>query len=454
MNASVISIRQNLPTVLMADDASHADRFEVRYERARIKRYPISGWKSPENYIEWQVDSPSNTDYSVTALVLAHRATMVLRAPGSAIQAEVESGPTGWNRVELGHIHLRAGHNTLRLTVPVPGEGIELYSLEFATPDVKKALWAQAEETRADASWMRTARYGLQLHWTSQSKPRRGTAKPYAEAVRNFDVERFADLVKECGAGYIIMTTSHAEYFFPAPIQSIDAIMPGRTSERDLVADIADALSRRGIKLLLYYHVGHGFFGEPDGWWQRTGYDSNNPKVFFSNWRAIMQEIGDRYRYDLAGWFYDDGCVYYPLNPDFAELTSAAKTGNPDRLVCYNPWEWPRFTDFQDYLCGEGYGVLLNTHYLPEDGTGIFVDGPHRGLQAHANFELEDHWVHAVPNSDIARPRIPKDEFVADMTSAIARGIVPSVNLEIYQDGGLAETSVEYLLAVREALGK
>jgi hypothetical protein len=85
--------------------------------------------------------------------------------------------------------------------------------------------------------------------------------------------------------------------------------------------------------------------------------------VFINNWCAIMREIGER---------YDDGCVYYPLNPDFRALGWAAKAGNPGRVICCNPWIWPRFTDFQDYFCGEGYGFLKSHEWLPDDGSGIF----------------------------------------------------------------------------------
>jgi hypothetical protein len=162
--------------------------------------------------------------------------------------------------------------------------------------------------------------------------------------------------------------------------------------------------------------------------------------------------VGRRYGKDLAGWFFDDACVYYPLNPDFRRLTQSAKTGNPDRVICYNPWVLPRATDFQDYLCGEGYQFLKLRDNLPADGTGIFAAGPHRGLQAHTNFILEQDWCHDRADTDIAPPRYPKEQFIEDMKAGIARGIVPSVNLEICQDGRLGPASVEYMRSVREAV--
>jgi hypothetical protein len=203
---------------------------------------------------------------------------------------------------------------------------------------------------------------------------------------------------------------------------------------------------------MLYYHVGHDHYNEPDGWWERTGFNQNNMENFQQTWCSIIREVGERYGAGLAGWFFDDGCFYYPHNLPFDVLTAAAKAGNPARLVCYNPWIWPRFTDFQDYFCGEGYNFLQVDKNLPVDGSGIFTAGPHLGLQAHTNFILEGDWCHSLANTPISSPHIPIDQFVKDMVAAITRGIVPSVNLEIYQDGSISKESLAYMRAVKQAL--
>jgi hypothetical protein len=296
---------------------------------------------------------------------------------------------------------------------------------------------------------MRRVKYGVQFHWTSRSAPRQGDRKPYAEAVRDFPAREFAALVHSMGAGYVILTTSHAEQFFPAPIRAIDRIKPRRTADRDLVRDWIDALGAYGIKLILYYHVGHDDWQQPDGWWRATGFDPRRPQRFLENWRAIVSEVGTRYRDGLVGWFFDDGCVYYPLNPDFHQLTEVAKTGNPDRLVCYFPWALPRMTDFQEYLCGEGYDLLTSWDGLPPDGSGVYTSGPHQGLQAHTNFVLEHDWVHNQLNTPIAPPRVSREAFLRDMKAGIVHGVVPSVNLEIYQDGGVGRASHDLMVALR-----
>jgi hypothetical protein len=73
-------------------------------------------------------------------------------------------------------------------------------------------------------------------------------------------------------------------------------------------------------------------------------------------------------------------------------------------------------------------------------------------LQAHTNFVLERGWVHGRLDTEIPPPQYPKDQFIQDMKAGIAHGIVPSVNMEIYQDGGVGEASLEYMKAVKLAL--
>ncbi len=88
---------------------------------------------------------------------------------------------------------------------------------------------------------------------------------------------------------------------------------------------------------------------------------------------------------------------------------------------------------------------------LPADGTGIYTAGPYKGLQAHTNFILEQRsWVHAGLDTEIPPPQYPKDQFVQDMKAGIAHWIVPSVNLEIYQDAGVGDASLEYMKAVKQ----
>ena len=96
--------------------------------------------------------------------------------------------------------------------------------------------------------------------------PQSGEPLAYEDAVNNFDVGQLCTNRLRMWREVDIFTTSWAEYYFPAPIQAIDSILPGRTTKRDLVADLSDALGKYGIRLILYYHVGHG----DKEWWDKA----------------------------------------------------------------------------------------------------------------------------------------------------------------------------------------
>jgi hypothetical protein len=441
-----IRIKSDRPTLLMGDEAKITGGPRPGIVGDGCKRLQVRNWSKPDDSFTWQVDAPASGEFHVTALTKSKGAAIELAYDGRKIERPVS---TAWDRIDMGQVKLTKGVHEISLRASQPVPDMEFYSLELIAPDLNGKLQKQVKEMRSNTAWMRHAKYGVQLHWTSLSAPRQGERKPYADAVRDFPAKEFAAIANAAGAGYAIVTTSHAQHYFPAPIKAIDRIKPGRTTARDLVADWIEALGAYNIKLMLYYHVGHDDWRQPDGWWRATGYDPKNPQPFLDNWCSIVSEVGQRYGTGLAGWFFDDACVYYPLNPDFRRLTAAAKTGNAARLVCYNPWVLPRATDFQDYLCGEGYDFLKFWDGLPADGTGIYAAGPYKGLQAHTNFILENDWPHSKLNTPIGPPRYPKDQFIADMNAGIAHGVVPSVNLEIYQDVGIGDASAALMAALK-----
>lgn len=446
----IIRVKPDDITVLMGGDARLHGTLESRTDNG-CKRFEVRNWTSENDSLTWNIDVSCSGEYEMSMLVSGKDAEVEIATGNTEFICPIDYA---WDRKVVGAMSLPDGSSAITMHATKTGQDLQLYSLELIRVDAKESIGGKIKELRSSTKWMVDAKYGLQFHWTSMSQPRHGEKKPYAEAARDFDVDAFVKMVRETGAGYVILTTSHAEYYFPAPIKAIDNIMQGRTADRDLVGDLANALDEYSIRLILYHHVGHDHWREPDGWWERVGFDAADGTKFIDNWCTIITEVGERYGHKLAGWWFDDGCVYYPLNPPFERMGRAVKAGNPDRVVCYNSWIWPRFTDFQDYFCGEGYHWLKVWDHLPEDGSGIYTGGPQEGLQAHTNFILESDWGHFTPNSPISPPRIDRDVFVQDIKNAIKRGIVPSVNMEAYQDGTVSPESLEFMKAVRKAIGK
>ncbi|MBC7730276.1 MAG: alpha-L-fucosidase, partial [Microbacteriaceae bacterium] len=369
------------------------------------------GWQDQRQSLSWTIDVPTAADYQATALLSVDSQVPVMltvSSAGASSSALFKVDSRGYQSRSTIETPLRLGKGrnvvTLRLT-PTPGDApfqAELLALELTRPTVRAALHQQALETRADVRWMARETFGVGFHWTKRTMPRSGPANPYAQAVADFDVDRFAEQVASTGASFVYLTTSHSDQYLPAPIKALDAILPGRTTSRDLIADLIAALKKRQIKLFLYYHLGPI---EDPAWSAATHMWDSNPTRFFANWQTIISEMGARYGKDLAGWWFDDGVYnYYYRSPDWASLAKAAKVGNSERAVCFNSWKAASATEFQDYFCGEeiapgGLNAFLNTDgsingTLPEGGDGRIATGQFAGLQAAAMFVVETDWVH------------------------------------------------------------
>jgi hypothetical protein len=356
----------------------------------------------------------------------------------------------GWNAFEKipirGGLFLPAGVNEIRVRALQKGstdEIIRLNSLSLSSPQAKRSTHLandRARAIRADASWLRAAKYGLMVHWLPGTMPQSGPKKEFCDAVHDFDVERFAEMVKTTGAGYLIFTVAQLQYF-AAPFQAVDAVLPGRTcKDRDLFGDLASALASRNIRLILYYH--HGV-GDPE-WVRAAGFLQPDKSEFFRHEAAILSEAGRRYGNKLAGWWFDDR---YPFQP-FEQLDKAAKDGNPARIVAFNSWILPKSTQFQDYWAGEAGGDLPS---LPVSGY-FDDDGPASGLQPHFMIFLDDSWVHGAQDTKIPPPRLSDSQLINFISDCNRKGASVTMNIGVYQDGSASPATLDQLAAVRKSI--
>jgi hypothetical protein len=420
--------------------------------------------------ISWQVDVRHSGDYEVglcyAALTDGAKLEVVSRGGQSKITGTVrkttgpykdrqisEEGPLhtdflrNFERVPLdGVLHLPAGISeiTIRVTEPESGEVMDFRAMELVPVAAKQAI-AESEErakrSQASTDWMVKAKYGVMFHWTDGSQPRHGPKKPYAEAVRDFDVDAFADMVEGTGAGWVIFTMMHATAHCPAPIKSWDKYHPGRTTKRDLIMEMADALNEKGIKLILYMssHILLRSKLIPE----EQGVDVH---------MEILRELGQRYGRKLAGYWFDGWDIIpqrFPNAPvSFERFFEATKTGNPDRVIGLNFWIFPDATLWQEYWAGEADEELK-----PAKGRYIEYDAG-RGLQRHALFMLEDIWVHRKPDSEMEKPVFSKQELISYIKQLTANEGVATINLGIYQDGTIGKKSLKVMKALRRAIRK
>jgi len=437
-------------TVLMADRSklSGGAKYNKLDPGKPFKRFWIDNWKSPDASIKWNITAPKTGEYEVAMLVEGAPGVEVeITGPDNTLTCELVR--SGWDKVIVpGQLSLPQGVGVI--TVRLLGAAdVKLKSVELINLDAKKNIERRVKRFRSSTKWLADAKYGLMFQWGEWGYPRHGDKKKWPKMIDDFDVESFADMVADTGAGYVIWSATWTTYYFPAPIKAIDDILPGRTSERDLIGELTNALDKRGVRLIVYYHLGHDNNPNLD-WWKKNWVSSDDKEIFFTNLCAITTEIGKRYGRKLAGWMLDDGVVIYPAS--FERLGKALKAGSPDRIISYNSWIMPRFTEFQDFHFGEGneQGAAGTG---PKGGDGIVADGPQKGLQGHANFILDGpNWGIRSPETKINPPRWTKDQVAKMVKNAMEHKLALSFNLLMYEDGSVSPASLEMMRHVRKVV--
>jgi hypothetical protein len=311
--------------------------------------------------------------------------------------------------------------------------------------------------TRADTDWLAKLRYGVGVHWTAQSVPRQGPPLPFQEAVDAFDLKAFMEQIRYAGADYVLFTATHALQKMPAPNAALDRILPGRTCQRDLIGEMAEALAAHGLPLIVYWN--HSCNGKSDPEWRKAvGYDGKDKGLFADNVMEIIGWMGRRYGKNIRAWWFDSPYSLDPSGPHnsvttdmtgfrfpWERLTAAAKTGFPDRLVTYNAGvdETYLYSPHQDYWAGE-----MND--LKHPARGRYQSN---GLQWFGWTCLDDKsWVHGRRDTAIVQPLYGDAELATYVRTCNAHQAPMTFNLGIYQDGAMSQASLDQLHRLGGAL--
>ncbi len=415
--------------------------------------------------LRWEVEVPENDDYEVYLT-----ANVTEAGDGKIITIEAEdqqtdftiyktSGPfpggenfklkekMNFERKKLsGKISLKAGKQII--TVSTSGietdevllhiRGIEL--MPISKKEFIAAEEARAINSRASFDWMAETGYGVMFHWTSKTPQQDGTCLPFEEAVNAFDVEKFVDMVDETGAGYVIFPIGHAESYCPAPIKSWEKIHPGQTTQRDLIEELANALNARDIRLICYMNIPLAFK------FYRTeeGVTDEVVKTITENFKAILPEIGNRYKEKIAGYWFDTSIRFVPAE----EFFNAAKVGNKDRLITRNSFYWQATTPWQDYWAGEVQ------HPIAPPVNGYMENGICPNLPYHVLLTMEKFSWGVGKGGKIQDPKFTSEELSSYIKSCMENGGAVTVNLGIYQDGTIGEKALEVMKGVKSEIRK
>lgn len=130
------------------------------------------------------------------------------------------------------------------------------------------------------------------------------TSEEWNKLIDDFEVERLARQLEQVGAGYYLISIGQNSGFYLAPNQTYDrlvGIAPSKCSRRDLVADLYQALSKRGIRMLVYLPS-----GAPDKdrvameklQWKRGHYPN---REFLPKWEQAVRDWSLRWGDKVSG---------------------------------------------------------------------------------------------------------------------------------------------------------
>lgn len=304
----------------------------------------------------------------------------------------------------------------------------------------------------ADTEWM-AGNFGVSVHWTSKSTPLTGPETDYETAVNDFNVPKFVKTLKSIHAKHLIFVTTHAEHKLPMPHPILDMLQPGLTTGRDLIGELADALEKADIDLILYYN--HCCNGKNFEWKERIGYTSGDLDLFAARICLIVEYIARRYGRKIKGWWFDSGYALDNSNPThqwvstdmdgwrfpWEALNEAAKTGNPNAAVCFNSGcnQNVLYSYHQDYSAGEIYDLNV-----PEAGPyeRFLTDR----LRVHRWVPIDTReWVHNRKDTPFTSPRFSNEELERFINKFLKRKAMVTLNLEIDQKGVLNPASIKQL---------
>jgi Alpha-L-fucosidase len=220
------------------------------------------------------------------------------------------------------------------------------------------------------AGWMRNPRYawGVMTHyladWQAHVNKLEMTVELWNRMIDGFDVEGMARRLDQVGAGHYQLSVGQNSGYYLSPNPVYDkfaAIQPSRCSHRDLVADFYEPLRKRDIKLMVYLPSGAPEADKQAAAafeWQDGPYPNIN---FQRKWEQVIAEWSRRWGSKVVGWWFD-GC-YYPNSmyrspdpPNFSSFAAAARAGNPNSALAFNPGVIYRLVSVcpnEDFTAGE-----------------------------------------------------------------------------------------------------
>jgi hypothetical protein len=189
-------------------------------------------------------------------------------------------------------------------------------------------------------------------------------SKSIQEQINTFDVKQYAKDCKSFGVQYVIFTAWHARmnplYYSPVYRKWRDSAAKNNPdkNDKDLIAELANALKTEGIDLFLYTHPNdlHDFTPADKA---KFDYKNRGDTTFnFPKWNDYLtemySEISKRYKGKIKGFWVDEGLenVSNDHFVDYKRLRATVEAVDPSLVLIQNYWHYG--TGQGKYLCHTG----------------------------------------------------------------------------------------------------
>ncbi len=292
--------------------------------------------------------------------------------------------------------------------------------------------------------WFSKAKFGVFVHYLGQGDE-------WNSRVDSFNVGRFVDQIAKTKAGYVVFTLGQNSGYYCSPNATYEKYAGyksgQRCSKRDLPMEIADALAKRGIRLMLYL---------PSRSPQRDKQAMDGlgdvherqpaPQEFTRKWSEIIREWSLSYGRKVSGWWFDGsyntaGWDDLSKPNNWNTWADACRAGNPESILAFNPGAdirhaFNRLTDQQDYTAGEQnkFQSTPKSNPAPE------------GMQWHILSFLGTNW---------ARKDGPtkSDQYMIDYVNTVnAQGGVVTIDVNVSYDGTIYGPHLKQLIEIGRAI--
>jgi hypothetical protein len=296
------------------------------------------------------------------------------------------------------------------------------------------------------ADWLKQAKFGVMTHylqdWLSKTENEKIDINEWNRLVDNFNVDELAEQVRSVGAKYMFFTIGQNSGYYVSPNTTYDKIVgrdTSKCSKRDLIADLAASLHKRGLKFIVYLPS-----GAPNGddqaknalEWKNGPY----PNIEFQKkWEAIIREWSLRWKDKVDGWWFD-GC-YWPnimyrseSAPNFKSFAAAARAGNLNSIIAFNPGVFYRLmspTPYEDYIAGEinkADSISIKRDY----------EGKIDGRQIHVLCFLGERW-------GMGSPRFTNEQIIGYTKLLLNAGGAITWDVPIQSNGRIYPVFIEQL---------